>query len=369
MKKLFLILTLFFINSANAAEIYRFDPSHTNIVWSANHFGFSSPSGKFTKSEGSIIFDSLNPQESSVEITIDTSSIETGDREFNNHITGVDFLDAARYPTAKFVSNKILLTGAKTAKITGNLTLHGVTKSVVLETRMNKLALNPFTQKKTMGISVATIIKRSDFNIDYGIPGISDEVKIKIEAEATMSSKEEKKAEVKDDKQIVYEPNPDWKIVKQDSVIGFKAKQGKSVVNGSFKEFNGKIKFNKDEQKGNQVTIEVDTSSLAMSFSQALDTIKTDPWLAVQKFPKAVFTADNFTALSSSKMQLNEGQLTIKGKTIPVSFGFEFTKYTKTNATAIGSFTVKRSDFGIGSKDQNDVDEEVEILFKISAQR
>lgn len=370
MKKFLIIFTLLILSkTALARDIYSLDPAHTNITWHANHFGFSTPSGKFTRSNGTINFDAKSPQNSSVEITIDTNSIETGDAKFNEHLRGPDFLDTANFPEAKFISNKILLTGNNSAKISGDLTLHGITKVVTLEVRMNKLGNNPFTQKKTMGISAATVIKRSDFDIKFGIPGISDNVKIAIEAEAIISGEEAAPVEEKkDDQRIIYVPNPKWNLVKEGSAITFKAKQNNSEINGSFTNFAGQINFNKDEAKGNKVVIEIDTSSISMPFSQALDALKTEGWLAVQKFPKAVFVAEDFKAVSAKKMRSN-GKLTIRDKTLPVNFDFEFSEYSKGDATASGSFTIKRTDFGVGKIRQNDVDDDVVISFKIKAQK
>jgi len=184
MKKFLTIFTaVFFAASAQAAETYKFDPNHTNIKWSANHFGFSNPDGKFNEVEGSLVLDEKNPEKSSLDVTVKISSLNTGLPKFDKHLKSADFFDESKFPTAKFVSTSIKKSGKNSAKVTGNLTLHGVTKPVILEVKLNKIGVNSFTQAKTAGFSATTTIKRSDFGMDYGIPGISDEVKLAIEAE------------------------------------------------------------------------------------------------------------------------------------------------------------------------------------------
>jgi polyisoprenoid-binding protein YceI len=186
MKKIFTtIATLAFLTSAaNAADTYTFDQNHTSVSWSANHFGFSNPSGKFTEVSGSLTLDEKNPKNSAVDVVIKIESLVTGLSKFDKHLKSADFFDAEKFPTAKFTSTSVVLSDKKTAKVKGNLTLHGITQPVTLNVKLNKLALNQFTQKQTAGFSATTIIKRSEFGMNFGIPGISDEVKLVIEAEA-----------------------------------------------------------------------------------------------------------------------------------------------------------------------------------------
>ena len=192
-------IALFTTMNANAkVEKFILDPLHTNIVWSANHVRFSNPNGKFAKSSGAMFLDEANPENSSVEVEIDMSGIITGFEDFDKHLKGADFFNSEKFKTAKFVSTKVeVLTkettketakdaAQETAKIHGNLTLLGVTKPVILEAKLNKIGKHPFTFKKTAGFSAKTTIKRSDFNIKYGIPLVSDEVSIAIEVEGSV---------------------------------------------------------------------------------------------------------------------------------------------------------------------------------------
>jgi polyisoprenoid-binding protein YceI len=371
MKKLLIIFACLFNLSSFAADIYRLDPEHTNITWSANHFGFSSPSGKFTKAEGVIILNESEPQLSTVEVTIATSSIMTGVDRLDSHLKSEDFFNVAKFPTAKFVSKEISITGVNSAKIKGDFTLLGTTKPIILEARLNKLGIHPITQDKTAGFSAAAIIKRSDFGMIFGAPGVADNVKLNIEVEAMFSSSQTiAEAPTDEVKKITYIANPQWRVIPQESSISFTAKQGQSIIKGTFNKLDGKIIFDKNQTKGNKVNIEVDTSSLSMSFADAFETLKGEPWLAISSFPKASFSAEEFTPLSNNKMQAR-GQLTIKNKTVPINFNFEFTKYSKTESVAVGSFKVNRKDFGIGNgaPNQASVDEDVIVTFNIKAQK
>lgn len=374
MKKLFLLLALItFSVSAHAADTYKFDPHHTNITWSANHFGFSSPSGKFVESEGAVVLDNQNASRNKVEITIKTYSINTGLPEFDDHLKGVNFLNVAKFPTAKFVSTQVITQGANMATVSGNLTLLGVTKPVVLDVKLNKLALNPFSQKKTAGFSAKATIKRSEFGMNFGTPGVSDEVKINIEAEAILSTIDNDGSNQAKLPQSIKQDANAWTIVQEGSKIDFKATQDSSEIPGTFKKFEGNIIFNPDKLSASKITMTVDTSSVAVSFADSIEILKNATWLATTQFPKATFTTNMITRISDTAY-VASGTLTIKGKTSPISLNFSFPEYSETmgKATATGSFTIKRSDFNIGDRDikkANGVKEDVVINFTIKAQK
>ncbi len=177
-------LLLSFSAPALAADSYNLDPAHSNILWHASHFGFSSPSGHFGIKTGKIMLDEAKPENSSVEVTIDTTSLVTGVEKFDKHLKSADFLDSEKFPTATFKSTKVAMTGKDTADVQGDFTLHGVTKPVVLKVKLNKIGEHPMTQKKAAGFTASTVIKRSEFGIDKYVPKVSDEVRIDIEAEA-----------------------------------------------------------------------------------------------------------------------------------------------------------------------------------------
>jgi polyisoprenoid-binding protein YceI len=177
-----------FSTSANAdTETYQLDPNHTYVLWHINHFGFSNPSGKWL-ANGTLNIDEKKPQDSKVNVTINVASIDTGIPALDEHLKTKAFFDAQQFPTATFVSDKVTVTGKDTAKVAGMLTVHGVTKPVTLDVTLNKIGINPISEKKAIGFSAKTAIKRSDFGMDTLEPGLGDEVKINIEAEGQLSS-------------------------------------------------------------------------------------------------------------------------------------------------------------------------------------
>lgn len=171
---------------AFAAETFYFDPTHTSVTWHAGHFGFSTPSGKFASVNGSVTLDEQAPQNSNVEVTIDTAVLVTGVEKFDAHLKSADFFNVEKFPAATFKSTKVNVTGKDTAKVEGDLTLLGVTKPVTLDVKLNKVGENPFSQKKQVGFTASTVIKRSEFGISYALPNVPDDVKIDIEAEAAL---------------------------------------------------------------------------------------------------------------------------------------------------------------------------------------
>lgn len=183
-------LALFFAPTAGRAapETYQLDPAHTSVVWKAGHFGFSNPHGLFSMIEGTIIFDESAPEKSSINATVNTGNLFTGNQKFDDHLKSKDFFNIGEFPKATFVSNHIEITGEKTAAVTGNLTMIGITKPVTLNVTYNKKGENVISKKPTIGFSATGVIKRSDFGMVFGTPGIPDSVEIAIEAEANRDS-------------------------------------------------------------------------------------------------------------------------------------------------------------------------------------
>ncbi|MAI62046.1 MAG: polyisoprenoid-binding protein [Micavibrio sp. TMED27] len=168
---------------ALAADTYTLDPMHTAVTWHLNHFGFSNPSGKFMNADGVVVLDQENPAASKVNITIPVAAIDSGVPKLDEHLKSKDFFDVEAFPTASFVSTKVEVTGENTAIVHGNLTLHGVTKPVDLDVKLNKLGEN-MMNKETAGFSATAMIKRSDFGIVMYLPALSDDVRLDIEVEA-----------------------------------------------------------------------------------------------------------------------------------------------------------------------------------------
>jgi polyisoprenoid-binding protein YceI len=172
------------LTPAYALEKFTLDPNHSYVDWQINHFGFSNPSGKWF-ANGTLELDNSKPEDSKVNVTIKVADMITGIPKLDEHLKGDQFFDIAKYPTAKFISDKVSVTGKDTATVQGMLTLHGVTKPVTLQVKLNKADMSPISHKMTAGFSASATIKRSDFGISAYLPGLGDEVQLKIEVEAT----------------------------------------------------------------------------------------------------------------------------------------------------------------------------------------
>lgn len=179
----FLAAALSLTAPARAAETYALDPLHSAVIWKINHLGFSDFDGKFVMVEGSVTLDEEKPENSKVSATIRIDRMVTGVAPLDEHLRSKDFFDVASFPTASFVSEKVEITGERTAKVTGPLTLRGVTRPVTLDVALNKLAPN-MKQQQTAGFTATTVLKRSDFGMTAYLPALGDDVRIRIESEA-----------------------------------------------------------------------------------------------------------------------------------------------------------------------------------------
>ena len=166
------------------AEKYVLDPSHSQSLFSYSHLGFSTSYGMFSGFEGEIAFDQANPAASSVSVAFPVRSMLTGWQARFDHFMSPDFLDAAEDEMVTFTSTAIEVTGEKTAKITGDLTLNGVTKAVVLDAVLNQAGEHPMEKKPWAGFSATATVLRSEFNLGLYAPYISDEVALEISIEA-----------------------------------------------------------------------------------------------------------------------------------------------------------------------------------------
>ena len=162
---------------------YKLDPAHGKITWSITHFGFSTYIGQFAGVNATLKVDPKAPAAAAVDVTIDTNSLGTLNAALDTHLKSKDFLDVATFPTATFKSTKVTLTGEKTADIAGDLTLHGVTKPVVLHATFMQGGTNPIDKKYELGFSGSAEIIRSEFGIKAYVPNISDKVTLTLEAE------------------------------------------------------------------------------------------------------------------------------------------------------------------------------------------
>ena len=169
---------------AAAATTLRFEPSHTSAVFQYPHFGLSHPSGKIMGATGTLTLDEDDLSKCEVDVTLDLRTLTTALPAFDELLKGEDYFDVARFPTAHFKSTKVELTGDHAANITGDLTIHGVTQSVVFAVVFNKKAFNPALFKTGYGFSGTAHISRRAFGLGKFEPVIGDDIEIFLEAEA-----------------------------------------------------------------------------------------------------------------------------------------------------------------------------------------
>ena len=163
---------------------YKIDPTHTATVFSWNHFGFSTPSANFTNIQGVIKVDNEKPANSSVEVTIPLSSVNTNVAALDKEFQEEAWFNAAKYPNITFKSTKVETKDKKHFKITGDLTVKGVTKPVVLDAVLNKQGEHPMLKVPAIGFNATTSFNRSDFGIGSYVPMVGDKITVNITTEA-----------------------------------------------------------------------------------------------------------------------------------------------------------------------------------------
>jgi polyisoprenoid-binding protein YceI len=192
MRKTLLVAALFaFAGSAFAAPVtYKIDPNHTNVLASWSHFGFSNPSLNFGQADGTIVYDADKVSASSVQVTLPLTGLSALADQFYEHLTSADWFDAAKYPSATFKSTKVEAAGEGKLKVTGDLTVKGVTKPVVLDVKLNKAGVQPLAKREAIGFDATTTVKRSEFGLGNYVPNVSDEVLLRITTEAIVPKAE-----------------------------------------------------------------------------------------------------------------------------------------------------------------------------------
>lgn len=159
---------------------YKVDGGHTQVVFAWDHMGFSNNIGTIAEPTGTLTLDKANPAASKVSVEFQIANLRTGVAKLDEHLAKPDFFDAAKYPTATFVSTSVKPDGATGAEITGNLTLHGVTKPVTLDAEFYGAGIQPMSKKENVGFVATGSIKRSDFGMGAYVPLVSDAIELKI---------------------------------------------------------------------------------------------------------------------------------------------------------------------------------------------
>jgi len=168
--------------AAVQAGTYGVEPYHTRVLFAVSHLGFSTWYGEFTGASGSLTLDPAKLGESQVDISVPAASISTSNAKLDDELKGDKWFDVAKYDMIRFRSTRITRTGANSADIAGNLTLHGVTRPVVLKARFNAAGVNPLDKAYTVGFEVSGDIKRSDFGVTTYVPMVGDDVHLIISA-------------------------------------------------------------------------------------------------------------------------------------------------------------------------------------------
>lgn len=166
-----------------APESYTIDSRHTFPVFEVSHLGFSLQRGRFNQTTGKIVLDTA-ARTGSVELAIDAASIDMGIEKWDAHMKGEDFFNVAKHPTITFKSNRLVFSGDKVTGAEGELTLLGVSRAVKVSLTDFNCAMHPYAKKMACGGNATAAIKRSEFGMTYGVPGIGDDVKLMIPVEA-----------------------------------------------------------------------------------------------------------------------------------------------------------------------------------------
>ena len=172
------------VATANPAQVeagtYAIDPQHTQVLFSVSHMGFTTYYGRFSDASGTLDLSTETPDASSLEVKVPTGTVSTTSDKLNEELKGDQWFDAQKYPEITFKSVKVTRTGPDTAQVTGNLTMHGVTKPVTLAVRFVGAGTNPLDKKYTVGFRATGTIRRSDFGVKTYVPLIGDEVELTL---------------------------------------------------------------------------------------------------------------------------------------------------------------------------------------------
>lgn len=159
---------------------YAIEPGHTQVGFSLLHFGFTYYSGLFSNVSGTLELDAKTPSASKLSVTIPVASVQTTSDKLTEELKSDQWFDAAKFPNATFVSTEVKRTGRNDAIVTGNLTLHGVTKSETLKVHFVGAGINPMDKNYTTGFEATATIKRSDFGVKMYVPYVGDDVTLRI---------------------------------------------------------------------------------------------------------------------------------------------------------------------------------------------
>lgn len=163
-----------------APASYAIDPTHTDVYVSWDYLGFARPSAHLGEAEGVVVYDADNPRASSVEVTLSASSLDGHVERLNQRLLRDDYLDADKHPTISFRSTSVEPAGENRLKVSGDLTIRGVTRPVVLDAVLNKVGKHPARDVAVIGFDATATVKRSEFGIIGQLPHIADDLEVAI---------------------------------------------------------------------------------------------------------------------------------------------------------------------------------------------
>lgn len=181
-------LSLAAVSAFAAPVTYKLNANHTVVLATWSHFGFSHPSANFGQADGTLVYDAAKVGNSSVEVTLPLAGINSFVPKLDTDLKSAEIFDAEKFPIITFKSTKVETAGKDRLKVSGNLTIKGVARLVVLDVSLNKAGPHPMGKPETIGFDANTTIKRSEFGVDKLLPGIADEVQIHISTEATATA-------------------------------------------------------------------------------------------------------------------------------------------------------------------------------------
>jgi polyisoprenoid-binding protein YceI len=177
------LVAILALPAAAQLQSWNIDPAHSNTQFSVRHLGISNVRGAFTKVSGTVQYDPADPTKTTIDATIDAASVDTRVEMRDNDLRGEKFFDAAKYPSLTFKSKKVESAGSGKLKVTGDLTIHGVTKEVVLDVDGPTEAVKDPRGNAHMGASASTKINRKDFGVNGAAAMVGDDVPITIDLE------------------------------------------------------------------------------------------------------------------------------------------------------------------------------------------
>jgi polyisoprenoid-binding protein YceI len=185
MKKVTIIASLLALSATTFAQTWSADKAHSRLGYAVTHLTISESEGSFKSYEAKITSSKPDFSDATFDVSIDVNSINSDNEMRDKHLTGADFFDAEKYPTITFKSTSVKKVSAKEFKVTGDLTLHGVTKPVTLTAIYNGTITNPMSKKPTAGFTITGKFKRADFGFGANMPAtmLGEEVSLKASGE------------------------------------------------------------------------------------------------------------------------------------------------------------------------------------------